>query len=251
MIKNIAFYDKRALNAKDLMLGILEAASTTNPEIKEALKLLAQWNNLLTDDDGDGYCDQPGAAIFNSWWARVIPATFEDEFAGYKNVFGQSAVQILSDRYHGYTLFCRALQGNTQTDFFDGKKAEILESSLLAALADLAESQKGSNLDGYRLKTAMDAFHPVTVLGYFLHQPITSSSVELPPFPKVDRGTQNHMVNLEPGSIDGINITAPGTSGFVDGTGRKSEHLDDQFEMFVDFTYKPMLFYADEVETGK
>ncbi|MBI4775827.1 MAG: penicillin acylase family protein [Deltaproteobacteria bacterium] len=251
MIKTIAFYDKKALNIKDRMVKILRDGNPTKPETIEALELLSQWNNLLTDGDGDGFCDHPGAAVFNSWWTRVIPAVFEDEFAGYKNVFGQSAVQILSDRYHGYTLFLKALEGNTKTDFFNGKKTEILENSLLEALADLASEQKGRKMDGYRLKTAMDAFHPVTVLGYFLRQPITSSTGELPPFPKVDRGTENHIVHLEPGSIQGTNVTAPGTSGFIGVSGEKSKHLDDQVKMFVEFTYKPMLFYHNAVNKGK
>jgi len=243
MIKNIAFYDKRALNIKDLMVDIVRQGNPTKPETVQALELLSQWDNLLTDDDGDGFYDQPGATIFNSWWTKIIPATFEDEFAGYKNVFGQTAVQILSNRYHGYSLFFKALQGKTKTDFFNGKKEEILEKTLLDALSGLAEEQKDRKMDGYRLKTVMDAFHPVTVLGYFLHQPITSSTGQLPPFPKVDRGTENHVVNLEPGSIQGTNITAPGTSGFIAASGEKSKHLDDQFQMFVGFKYKPMLFY--------
>ncbi len=251
MIKNIAFYDKRALNIKDLMVNIVRQGNPTKPETVQALELLSKWDNLVTDDDGDGFCDQPGAAIFDSWWTKVIPATFEDEFVGYKNVFGQTAVQILSNRYHGYTLFLKALQSKTKTDFFNGKKEEILEKTLLDALAGLAEEQKDRKMDRYRLKTAMDAFHPVTVLGYFLHQPITSSTGQLPPFPKVDRGTENHIVNLEPGSIQGVNITAPGASGFIAASGEKSGHLDDQVQMFVDFTYKPMLFYDSAMSEWK
>ena len=117
IIKNIAFYDKRALNIKDLMIDILKKDGTIQPETVQALELLARWDNLQTDADGNGFCDQPGAAIFDSWWQKVIPATFEDEFAGYKNVFGQTAVQILSNRYHGYTLFMKALQGKTPDRF--------------------------------------------------------------------------------------------------------------------------------------
>ncbi len=59
------------------------------------------------------------------------------------------------------------------------------------------------------------------------------------------------MVNLEPGAIQGVNITAPGTSGFISASGEKSRHLDDQFQMFVDFTYKPVLFYDDAMSQWK
>ena len=118
----------------------------------------------------------------------------------------------------------------------------MLKESLEAALADLARKQQGRKMADYTLKTPMDVFHPVTVLGYFLHQPITSSAGQLPPYPKVDRGTENHMVDLAPGAIRGQNITAPGNSGFINTAGEMSPHLNDQYQMFVDFTYKPMLF---------
>jgi penicillin amidase len=250
IIKNIAFYDKRALNTKDLMIEILSSQGMSG-DIRRALDLLARWDNLHLDADRDGFYDHPGAAIFDGWWANVISATFGDEFEGYKNVFGQSAVQILSDRYHGYTFFYRALQGKTKVDYFSGRKAEILQTSLKKALTDLLDQQKGKTVEEVRQKTAMDAFHPVSVLGYFLRQPITTSVGQLNPFPKVDRGTENHIVNLDPGNITGVNITAPGTSGFISRSGRRSKHLDDQVSLFVDFNYKPILFYRSAVEASQ
>jgi hypothetical protein len=38
-----------------------------------------------------------------------------------------------------------------------------------------------------------------------------------------------------PGDIQGINITAPVTSGFIDASGKKSSHLADQVQLFMDF----------------
>jgi penicillin amidase len=73
---------------------------------------------------------------------------------------------------------------------------------------------------------------------------------ELPPFPKVDRGTENHIVTLIPGKIVGENITPPGTSGFIRADGTESPHLSDQTKMFVDFTYKPMLFTQAQVKAA-
>lgn len=248
IIKTIAFYDKRALNIKDLMIELVKGSGLADSEVLHALELLASWDNLSMDVNGDGFCDHPGAAIFDRWWTKIVAATFGDEFEGYKNAFGQTAVQILSGRYHGYTLFCKALQGKTRVDYFNGSKAETIQKSLKEALAELASEQQGKKVEEYRLKTAMDSFHPVTVLGYFLQQPITSSLGELPQFPKVDRGTENHIVNLEFGAITGFNITAPGTSGIISQSGQRSKHFDDQAQMFVDFNYKPMLFYQDAIE---
>ena len=251
IIKTIAFYDKRAQNIKDQMVKIVRKSNPESGDVAQALDLLDQWDNLSIDHDKDGFYDHPGAAIFDRWWGKALAATFGDEFEGYKNVFGQSAVQILSDRYHGYTLFLKTLQGKTSVDYFNGRRVEILKESLEAALSELSGEHKDKKINEYRLKTAMDAFYPVTVLGYFLRQPITSSVGKLSPFPKVDRGTENHIVNLIPGAITGVNITAPGTSAFIDQSGKSSKHMDDQVQMFVDFNYKPILFYRQAIEGSK
>lgn len=230
------------------MIELVNQAKPTEHEMKMALDLLGQWDNLRIDTDSDGFYDHPGAIIFDRWWSKAVTEVFSDEFEGYKNVFGQSAVQILSDRYHGYTLFYKALQGETKVDYFNDRKAEILQNSLKNALSELASEQKDKKVNEVLLNTVMDSFHPVTVLGYFLYQPITSSIGSLSTFPKVDRGTENHIVDLELGAIKGVNITAPGTSGFVSQSGEQSKNLGDQFKMFVDFNYKPILFYRASVE---
>lgn len=248
IIKNIAFYDKRALNIKNVMVDLVNQIKPAEDELMTALNLLGQWDNLQIDADRDGFYDNPGAIIFDRWWSKALTQTFADEFEGYKNVFGQSAVQILFDRYHGYTFFYKALQGKTKFDYFNGRKAEILQTSLKSALSELASEQKDKKVNEYLFKTEMDSFHPVTVLGYFLFQPITSSVGNLAPFPKVDRGTENHIVDLKLGAIKGVNITAPGTSGFISQSGEQSNHLGDQVEMFIDFNYKPILFYRQSVE---
>jgi penicillin amidase len=248
IIKTIAFYDKRATNIKGLML---EAVKEVNPKLsamKMALDQVAQWNNLAIDANKDGYVDHPGAAIFDRWWKKAIPAVFGDEFEGYKNPLGQTAVQLLSNRYLGYTLFFEALRGNTGVDYFNGQKAQVLYRALEEAVDELGKEHPGKAVSQYRMKTPLDQFHPVSVLGYFLMQPITSTVGTLPPFPSVDRGTENHIVNLGPTGIQAENVTAPGASGLIKADGTKSPHFADQMEMFVGFTYKPMLFTDAQVK---
>jgi len=250
IIKTIAFYDKRALHIKTLLVESVKGVAPKSPAAIEALALLAQWDNINIDTNRDGFYDHPGSILFHHWWTKAVAATFEDEFEGYKNPLGQTAIQILSDRYLGYTLFYKALRGTTKVDYFNGQKGKTLYGALEAALAEMAQENPGKKVAEYRLKTIMDSFHPVTLLGYFLMQPITSTAGELPPFPKVDRGTENHIVTLIPGKIMGENITAPGTSGFIRADGTESPHLSDQAKMFVDFTYKPMLFTQAQVEAA-
>jgi penicillin amidase len=55
-------------------------------------------------------------------------------------------------------------------------------------------------------------------------------------------------VTLDPTGILGENITAPGASGFIKANGTKTPHFADQVEMFVGFTYKPMLSTEAQVK---
>jgi len=256
IIKTIAFYDKRATNIKALLIKAVQGVQAKSPQVVESLRLLSEWNNLNIDTGQKGYYDHPGSAIFDRWWNKAVEATFGSWFEGYQNAFGQTAVQILSNRYLGYTLINKALRGSTKVDYFKGQKAQVLYRALEQALEELARENLGKAVADYRPKTAMDRYHPVTVLGYFLHQPIISSIGELPPFPTglpaeslvdLDRGTENHIVTLIPDGIVGENITSPGTSGFIRADGTTSPHLSDQMKMFVDFAYKPMLFTERQI----
>ncbi len=248
IIKTIAFYDKRALNIKALLVQSVKDVTPKSPAANEALQLLAQWDNVNLDANRDGLYDHPGSALFDRWWSKAVAATFGGVFEGYKNPLGLTAIQILGDRYLGYTLFYKALQGASGMDYFNGQKGKTLYGALEAALAELAQENPGKEIGEYRAKTVMDSFHPVTVLGYFLMQPIISTVGDLPPFPKVDRGTENHIVTLLPGRVIGENITAPGANGFIRAGGERNPHLSDQVQVFVDFTYKPMLFTQAQVK---
>jgi len=249
IIRSIAFYDKRAINIKNLLVDAIKDVDQKTPEAEQALQLVSQWNNLNTDDNEDGFYDDPASPIFDRWWLKAVAATFGNWYQGFQNPLGQTAVQILSDRYMGYTLFYKALKGTAAVDYFKGQKAQIIYGALLSALQELANENPGKSVAEYRRPTVMEGFYPVTVVGYFMGQPITSSTEQLPLFPYVDRGTENHIVTLSPGHIAGENITAPGTSGFVKADGTKSPHFSDQWDMFVDFTYKEMLF-TDEILSG-
>jgi len=258
IIKTICFYDLRAMNIKTLFLEAARGVSSRSPDIERALELLTQWNNQHIDHDQDGFYDHAGSAIFDRWWKKAVPATFEDWFPGYRNSLGKSAVDILNNRYMGYTLFYRLLKGKTNIDYFKGKKAEILYTALQLALKDLADESPGKTVADYRKKIVTDKYSPVTVLGHFLNQPIISSltsAKEQPSFPTSpghshNRGAVNHIVTLTPDKIVGENITSPGNSGFVSADGTKSLHCFDQVKMFVDFSYKPMLFTEAQVNAA-
>jgi penicillin G amidase len=239
IIKTIAFYDKRAINIKSFFLDAVKDVSPKSPAVIDALQKVQDWNNLTIDENPKDLCyDQPGAAIFDRWWGKAVDATFGGWFNGWANPLGQTAVDLLKNRYLGYTLFYRTLNGTSMIDYFKGKKAEILYGALEQAVTELAGN--------YCQPPAMSAFFPITVVGLFMGQPITSTAGSLEPFPYVDRGTENHIVTLA-GTITGDNITPPGNSGFIGLNNVRSTHFSDQVNMFLNFTYKPMLFSDQEV----
>jgi penicillin amidase len=240
IIKNIAFYDKRALNIKALLLDAVKDVVPKSTEAIAAIALLDDWNNLNIDEaPKDGFYDDAGSALFNAWWGKAVSGTFGSWFAGYQNAVGKSAVDILSNLYLGYTLFYRALNGTTHIDYFNGQKGQIIYTALSDALAEMNYP--------YTMPTMMWQYFPLTILGFYFGQPVISSVGSLPPFPYVDRGTENHIVMLNHKGISGENITPPGNSAFIRADGTRSQHFADQDNMFQNFTYKPMLFKNSQI----
>ena len=63
----------------------------------------------------------------------------------------------------------------------------------------------------------------------------------------MERGTENHIVEMKQSGAEGVMVVPPGSSGFVREDGTKSQHYDDQLEMFNTFQYKPLLIKEDMV----
>jgi penicillin amidase len=66
--------------------------------------------------------------------------------------------------------------------------------------------------------------------------------------PMMERGTENHIVELRKEGAKGVNVTPNGASGFVKADGSVNRHYDDQLKLFNRWEYKPMLFDRKEVE---
>ena len=240
IIRTIAFVDKRTLRIRDRMIAAVLENESVPASLREPARLVASWDASLEDRDRDGWVDHPGAALFDLWWTRTVHALFASAFDGYHNPQGEAALDIIGRRYLGYTLVQKALEGRTRYDYGQGKLSAIVSSALADAVEELGRKYPGKPPTECRLPTPTDRFHPRTLAGHFFGQPIVSSFVELPPFPLVDRGTENHIVTLDPRGLRGWNVAAPGVSGFVDHDGKLSTHGADQIPHFLEFRYKRM-----------
>ena len=91
---------------------------------------------------------------------------------------------------------------------------------------------------------------PVTRMPYaattIMGVPKTQEKVKMTFF--MERGTENHILEMKQGGAEGVMVVPPGSSAFVRGDRTKSSHFDDQLEMFNKFRYKPLLIKEDTVK---
>jgi penicillin amidase len=242
-----------AFSFKKYLIDAIDKEGGDDPDLKEAKRLLVDWDDHWRDRDNNGFYDSPGLILFQGWWEKVLKNTFQDEFGDYhKFVDGGYGPFTWNKRkrYTGHPLFLRALKGDKAAlplskDYFEPKgRDRVLVESLLEAIKDLKTQFQGEKLSDWGNKTIRTEVDiPQTTL---LRAP--SSVGPALKMPLMERGTENHIVELRKESAKGINITPVGASGFVKADGSVTKHYDDQLKLFNNWQYKPMLFDRQDVE---
>ena len=252
MIQDITLGHLWAQRFKPFLLDVLKRNMNADPRIPIAFEILASWDDTWSDANDDGVYDHPGLSIFNAWWDIALKNTFEDEFGEYWGASESSVGGPFNwekrKRYPGgHPLFLRALLGKKAPnplshDYFNGKRDEILLKSLLEGL-DRAEKKFGCpDMTSWKMPVTPMPYAPTTIMGV----PTTQEKVKMTFF--MERGTENHIVELKQGGAEGVMVVPPGSSAFVKGDGTKSPYYDDQFEMFNKFQYKPLLIKEEMVK---
>jgi len=251
MIQDITLSHLGAKRFKPFLMEAGKKYKSSDPRIVKALEILSSWDDRWSNQKNDGYYDHPGLTIFNCWWDIALKNTFGDELGDYwtslETSYGGPYDWERRKRYPGNPLFLRALLGKKAPnplshDYFKGKRDEILIKSLSEAL-DRAEKKFGSSdMTTWRTPVTPMFYGPATIHG------VTSTSEKIKGTFFMERGTENHIVELKKGGPEGVMVVPPGTSGFVKQDGEKNPHYEDQFEMFNRFEYKPLLLKEEAVE---
>jgi penicillin G amidase len=252
MIQDITLGHLWAQRFKPFLLDVLKRNMNADPRIPIAYELLSSWDNTWSDANDDGLYDDPGLSLFNAWWDIALKNTFEDEFGEYWGASESSVGGPFNwerrKRYPGgHPLFLRALLGKKAPhplayDYFNGKRDEILLRSFIEGL-DRAEKKFGCpDLTSWKMPVTAMAYAATTILGV----PTTQEKVKMTFF--MERGTENHIVEMKQGGAEGVIVVPPGSSALVKGDGTKSAHYDDQLEMFNKLQYKPLLIKEDMVK---
>jgi penicillin G amidase len=251
MIEDITFSHLAARRFKPFLLDAGKRYKSHDPRVGKALEILASWDDRWSDQNRDGLYDHPGLTIFNAWWDIALKNTFEDELGEHwvslETSYGGPYNWERRKRFSGNPLFLRALLGKKAAhppsiDYFNGKRDEILVKSLSEAL-DRGEKRFGTpDMNGWKTSVTPMSYIPTTIHG------VTSTAENVKETFFMDRGTENHIVELKKEGPEGVMVVPPGTSGFVKPDGTKSPHYEDQFEMFNRFEYKPLLLKEEQVK---
>ena len=197
----------------DMLAGVDAGA---DGRLAGMVALLATWDRLQTDEDGNGFYDSPAVAVFNTWWQTWADRVFVDDLGG---VFEQ----VLSGNLT-YRLLVDDPALPLLHDYLGGETAEgALTASLIDTL-DTLTVQYGS-------ADPADWLQPIAEIVW---EPQGIGTV--PNTLWMNRGTYNQIVHLGKGpQMYGMNVVSPGQSG-----NPFSSHFSDQLALYAGWTYKPM-----------
>lgn len=207
-----------AVFVSTLLGRMLEAVdASADPRLPAALALLASWDWLQKDDDGDGRYDSPAVALFNGWWTRARASLFEPKLgAGLDgSVYGQLLFRLLEGPAAALPL---------QADYLGGRAlGGVLTASLTETLDALAAEYGSADMSAWLQKRAEIFWKPGGIGA-------------VPNTLWMNRGTYNQIVHLGEGEeMEAWNVVSPGQSGDF-----RSPHFADQLPLYAGWTYKPM-----------
>lgn len=206
----------------DEMLAAVD--HTADPRLRQIVPMLASWNHLQVDNDGDGTYDHPGGAIFNAWWEAFATRVFSDDTAGLIDRF---TIGNLADRLLGGADAALPLLH----DYLDGESiGAAVTGSLVAALDELTAAYGSADPTDWRQPMATISWSPLGI-------------GTVPDTIWMNRGTYNQIVHLGEGhDLSAQNVVSPGQSG-----DSRSPHFADQLELYATWRYKPMRLTAADL----
>lgn len=233
--------------------------------LTEANKILQRWNGESRDNDADGYYDEAGTAIFRTFVDHLIERVLSDDLGDAYTYFQGSGYPTAAASTASGTNIPPALKAIheavvSKTDYvatnttpkatfniFNGESvADVIEASLQGALSSYGVSDE-LMLAELRLPVANRPYSFQNFLGI----PQAAESEQLATPIEQNRGTENNMIVMQPNKIVAWEVTPPGQNGFVSPDGEKTEHYDDQLEMYHQFEKKRVWFYPEDVEANK
>lgn len=228
--RDLAFTDQRAWFFKDLLISLVDKDKLSSVS-RKAFELVQNWNDLLTDNNADGFYDQRGAgvfdAFFNALYADLLAKKLGDFawMSSSDSTWTQSALlskALLKQSHHSYLAGRNA--GEYVTEVFNGTIKELVKNT-----ADLPD-----------FPARPMEFAAVNHVG----APTLNSVASCTPF--MNRGSDIQMVELKPDGIRIFGCMPPGNTS-------NGELAENQMSDFRNFRYNPRPLYEKDVKalTGR
>lgn len=259
---NIRYAAFRDFNA-DFFQSYLPASGRDAVE-DAALEVLRTYNGFRYDANGDGYVDSAGYTILGRWVSELRSAVFADDLpsALYGRTNSSTLLHVLKGASAGLP---------PRRDWLNGRPvSDVIADAYTKTITALKGSYKNDDPRTWLSKqprtkyTRLNAdLLPDAARGIAAGQ-LASQGLELkalgsgglptpgnvPDHIAMNRGTYNHIVTYDaPPTGSGVlgaapstsgSVISPGQSGFIDLTGRDGPHARDQFDLYVQWRYKPM-----------
>lgn len=251
--KRISFIDVNLAYFLPFLKQAVEGLPSTDFRYQAVLQVEA-WDGYRKDLNNNGFYDDPGQTIFQTWLGFMLQRTFtlsdlgasRSSFLnpGYPSAPPQGSTNI----QQGTRVLYHALLGDKSTipnnyDFFHGTDPLAVILSALGDTTTALTNQYGTNMSAWLLPIVQQKFFPTNFVG--VPQADPSEALLLPI--SMNRGTENHLIVLNPSGTEGEDVCPPGQSGFVAPDGTPSSHYQDQMDLYKNFQLKPMLFDFNEV----
>lgn len=234
---------------QDFFAPYLPAAGQNALE-DEALAVLADYDGFIYDENDDGLVDSAGYTILPRFVDTLRAEVFNDDLSGVPNRANESTLwHVLNPD--------AALQ--PRYDWLNGESRDaVIARAFSKTVAALAEQFGNEDPWSWRLPqpeqkyTRTNADLVVDVARSQLGREPGSDPWpgNVPNHIRMNRGTYNHLVQyLDPPSGSGQlgdsqvehgSVIAPGQDGFINLLGQEGAHARDQFDLYVQWRYKPM-----------
>ncbi len=245
--KAIGYTDVRAALYVPLIIKQLSPPSAGDRTCETAIGLLSKWNFERRDDNGDGHYDSPAVAFFDALWPEMMGAFFSGTLGEYSRMIDSDPTWTQSGPL--YYLLSDMREKHLKFDYTGGKKTgDVLRAAAGNAMAKLSGEFKTEDVSKWLKKSDMLVFDT----NNFAQIPQTAAENKVS-IPMVNRGTENHFVELGPQTTTAMNINPPGQSGFYSAGGNeRAKHSKDQLELFSGYKgYKTMRFNIADIIKNK
>lgn len=239
LMMEAAFIDPSPRFFIPLLLDALEEKG--NEDLQQAAALLASWDYVEFDKNGDGDYDQPAVPIYRAWLKQLLDMslkeTLPEEIAPWflttghlepgQASTGSTNISVATKVVHRALLQHERGERDGYDIFADRNPQALMRDALKAAIASLRKEQ-GDDMTAWRTGVA----HTVFSHSNFMDVPQASEDEDVSVHHAMNRGTENNMTVFKQQEVHGYEVAAPGQSGFVAPDGERSPHYNDQVPVF-------------------